>query len=210
MSTLLHIDSSPAGDRSVSRALTAEFVKNWKAANPGGTVIDRDLTHTPLVPLTGEWIGAAYTPKDKRTAEQNAALALSDTLVSELLSADEYVFGVPMYNFAVPGAFKLWIDQIARAGVTFAYVDGAPKGLLTGKKATFLIASGGEYGPGSPAVSYNFVEPYLRTVFGFLGVTDATFQTAGGAAALNYGADRAAFLAPQFEAIQAKFATATV
>jgi len=206
MPTLLHLDSSPAGDHSVSRALTAEFVKNWQAANPGGTVVTRDLTKTPLKPVTGLWIGAAYTPEDKRTAEQKAELALSDTLVEELLSADEYVFGVPMYNFGVPGSFKLWIDSIARVGVTFAYVDGAPKGLLTGKKATFLIATGGEYGPGSPAVSYNFVEPYLRTAFGFLGVVDTSFQTAGGAAALNYGADRAAFLEPQFEAIRAKFA----
>jgi FMN-dependent NADH-azoreductase len=206
MPTLLHLDSSPAGDNSVSRALTAEFVKNWQAANPEGTVVTRDLTTTPLKPVTGLWIGAAYTPEDKRSAEQKSELALSDTLVEELLSADEYVIGTPMYNFGVPGAMKLWIDQIARVGITFAYVDGAPKGLLTGKKASFLVATGGEYGPGSPAVSYNFVEPYLRTVFGFLGVIDTNFQTAGGAAALNYGADRAAFLAPQFEAIRAKFA----
>jgi FMN-dependent NADH-azoreductase len=81
---------------------------------------------------------------------------------------------------------------------------------VTGKKATFLIASGGDYGPGSPAASYNFVEPYLRTFFGFMGVTDTHFQTAGGTAALNYGADRATFLAPQVAAIQAKFAATTV
>lgn len=208
MPTLLHLDSSPSGDRSVSRALTAEFVKHWQAANPGSTVITRDLTTTPLAPIDGAWIGAAFTPAESRTAEQKAILALSDTLVSELLSADEYVFGVPMYNFSVPGAFKLWIDQIARAGVTFAYVDGKPQGLLNGKKAHFFIATGGDYTSTSPAAAYNFVEPYLRAAFGFLGVTDATFQTAGGAAALNYGADRATFLAPQLQAIQARFANA--
>jgi FMN-dependent NADH-azoreductase len=208
MPTLLHLDSSPAGDRSVSRALTAEFVKNWQAANPGGTVITRDLTTTPLTALNGEWIGAAFTPADKRSDEQKAALALSDTLTGELFSADEYVFGIPMHHFSVPGTFKLWIDQIARAGVTFAYVDGKPQGLLKGKKAHFLIATGGEYGPGTAAESFNFTEPYLRTLFFFLGVTDTSFQTAGGAAALNYGADRAEFLAPQLKAIQSKFATA--
>jgi FMN-dependent NADH-azoreductase len=205
MPTLLHIDSSPAGDHSVSRALTAEFVKSWKAANPGGKVIDRDLTSTALLPVTGAWIGAAYTPPDALTPEQKSLLALSDELVGELLEADEYVFGVPMYNFGVPASFKLWIDSVARVGKTFAYVDGAPKGLVTGKKATFLIASGGDYGPGSPAASYNFVEPYLKAFFGFMGVTDTHFQTAGGTAALNYGADRATFLAPQVEAIRAKF-----
>jgi len=206
MPTLLHIDSSPAGDHSVSRALTAEFVKHWKAANPDGKVIDRDLTKTALLPVSGAWIGAAYTPPDALTAEQKALLALSDELVGELLEADEYVFGVPMYNFGVPASFKLWIDSVARVGKTFAYVDGAPKGLVEGKKATFLIASGGDYGPGSPAESYNFVEPYLKAFFGFMGVTDVHFQTAGGTAALNYGADRATFLAPQVEAIRAKFA----
>jgi FMN-dependent NADH-azoreductase len=208
MPTLLHLDSSPAGDRSVSRALTAEFVKNWKAANPDGTVVTRDLTTTPLTPLDGAWIGAAFTPEDKRSGEQKAALALSDTLVGELFSADEYVFGVPMHNFSIPGTFKLWIDQIARAGVTFSYVDGTPKGMLGGKKATFLIATGGQYGPGTAAESLNFTEPYLRGLFGFLGITEISFQTAGGAAALNYGADRAEFLAPQLQAIQAQFAKA--
>lgn len=208
MPTLLHLDSSPTGDRSVSRALTAEFVKNWKAANPGGTVVTRDLTTTPLTPVDGQWIGAAYTPADSRTAEQKTTLALSDELTGELLSADEYVLGVPMWNFGVPGAFKLWIDQIARVGVTFAYVDGKPQGLLHGKKAHFFIATGGDYSGTSPFAAYNFVEPYLRAAFGFLGVADATFKTAGGAAALNYGADRAEFLAPHLQAIQAEFAAA--
>jgi len=207
MPTLLHLDSSPSGDRSVSRHLTTEFTQQWQAATPDGMVITRDLTTTPLVPVTGHWIGAAYTPPDALTPEQKSVLALSDVLVAELLNADEYVFGVPMYNFGVPGVFKLWVDQIARVGLTFAYIDGKPKGLLTGKKAHFLIASGGDYGPGTAAASYNFVEPYLRAVFGFLGVTDTEFQTAGGTAALNYGADRATFLAPQVEAIRAKFAT---
>ena len=208
MPTLLHLDSSPTGDRSVSRALTAEFVKNWKAANPAGVVVTRDLTTTPLAPVDGAWIGAAYTPSDSRTPNQQAALALSDQLTAELQAADEYVFGVPMWNFGVPGVFKLWIDQIARVGVTFAYVDGKPQGLLHGKKAHFFIATGGDYSGASPFAAYNFVEPYLRSAFGFLGVTDATFQTAGGAAALNYGADRAAFLAPHLQAIQAAFAAA--
>ncbi len=208
MPTLLHLDSSPTGDRSVSRALTAEFVKNWKAANPGGTVVTRDLTTTPLISVDEPWIGAAFTPIEARTAEQKVALTLSDTLVGELMSADEYVLGVPMWNFGVPGIFKLWIDQIARVGVTFAYIDGKPQGLLHGKKVHFFIATGGDYSSKSPFAAYNMVEPYLRVAFGFLGVTDMTFQTAGGAAALNYGADRATFLAPHLQAVQSRFTAA--
>jgi FMN-dependent NADH-azoreductase len=206
MPTLLHIDSSPLGEASISRHLTAEFVEQWQLAHPDGKVITRDLTSSGLTALDGQWIGAAYTPEASRTPEQKQALALSDTLIAELFEADEYVFGVPMHNFSIPGTFKLWIDQIARAGKTFAYVDGAPKGLLTGKKATFLIASGGVYGAGSAMASFNFVEPYLRTVFGFLGVADTTFQTAGGTASLMRGGSREELLLPQVEAIRARFA----
>jgi FMN-dependent NADH-azoreductase len=202
MPTLLHIDSSPLYGTSVSRQLTHAFVDQWEAAHPDGTVIDRDLNAAPIPPITAEWVGAAYTPEEARTPEQKNLLALSDTLLAEIEQADEYVFGVPMHNFGVPSVLKLWIDQIARAGKTFAYVNGAPKGLLTGKKATFIIATGGKYDAQTQMASFNFVEPYLRSVFAFLGVTDTTFLTAGGTAALNHGQDRDAFLAPHLEAVQ--------
>jgi FMN-dependent NADH-azoreductase len=202
MSTLLHIDSSPLYGRSVSRQLTGAFVNQWKSSHPHGTVVDRDLNATPLSPITAEWVGAAYTPEEARTAQQKDLLAFSDVLLAELTQADEYVFGVPMHNFGVPSVLKLWIDQIARVGRTFSYADGAPKGLLTGKKATFIIATGGVYDAQTQMSSFNFVEPYLRSVFGFLGVTDATFLTAGGTAALNNGHNRDAFLASHLQAVQ--------
>ena len=202
MSTLLHIDSSPLYGRSVSRELTASFVTQWKSSHPDGRVIERDLNATPISPVTSEWVGAAYTPEEARTPEQKELLSLSDSLLAELEHADEYVFGVPMHNFGVPSVLKLWIDQIARAGRTFSYADGKPKGLLTGKKATFIIATGGIYDAQTQMASFNFVEPYLRSVFGFLGVTDSTFLTTGGTAALNYGKDRDAFLAPHLQAVQ--------
>ena len=202
MATLLHINSSPLYGRSVSRQLTNAFVTQWKSSHPNGTVVERDLNATPIPPLSAEWVGAVYTPEEARTPQQKELLALSDTLLAELAQADEYVFGVPMHNFGVPSVLKLWIDQIARVGKTFSYADGTPKGLLTGKKATFVIATGGIYDAQTRMASFNFVEPYLRLVFGFLGVTDATFLTTGGTAALNYGQDRDAFLAPHLYAVQ--------
>lgn len=201
MSTLLHIDSSPLYGRSVSRQLTSAFVTQWKSAHPNGAVVARDLNATVISPITADWVGAVYTPEAARTPEQKALLALSNTLVAELEQADEYVFGVPMHNFGVPSTLKLWIDQIARAGRTFSRAEGTPKGLLTGKKATFIIATGGTYD--AQMTSLNFVEPYLRSVFGFLGVSDTTFLTASGTAALNYGQDRDAFLAPHLRVVQA-------
>jgi len=203
MPTLLHIDSSPLYGRSVSRQLTEAFVAEWKSSHPDGKVVDRDLNATPISPITADWVGAAYTPDEARTPQQKDLLALSDTLLAELQQADEYVFGVPMHNFGVPSVLKLWIDQIARVGKTFSYAEGGPpKGLLTGKKATFIIATGGIYDAQTQMASFNFVEPYLRSVFGFLGVRDATFLTTGGTAALNRGQDRDAFLAPHLQAVQ--------
>jgi FMN-dependent NADH-azoreductase len=202
MPTLLHLDSSPLYGHSVSRQLTSAFVAQWKSSHPDGTVVDRDLTAAAIPPITAEWVGAVYTPEDSRTPEQKQLLSQSDSLLAELFQADEYVFGVPMHNFGVPSVLKLWIDQISRVGKTFSYADGTPKGLLIGKKATFVIATGGNYDAQTQMASFNFVEPYLRSVFGFLGVTDATFLTAGGTASLNYGQDRDTFLAPHLQAVQ--------
>ena len=209
MATLLHVDSSPLGDASISRQLTKEFVQNWKEANPNGKIIDRDLNSTILKPVTAAWVGAAYTPEDARTPAQRENLKASDELVVELLAADEYVFGVPMHNFGIPSVLKLWIDLVARAGKTFSYANGTAEGLLKGKKATFLVAAGGSYDANTAMASFNFVEPYLRTVFGFVGVTDVRFITAGGASALNYGkVDRQTFLKPHVESIRAQFQVA--
>ncbi len=202
MPTLLHIDSSPL-ESSISRELTREFVKTWKAAHPDGAVIYRDLSlHTPKA-IDAAWIGASYTPVDARTPEQTALLAPSEELIGELEKADEYVFGVAMHNFSIPSTLRLWIDQIARAGRTFSYGAAGPKGLLEGKKATLLVASGGVYEAGTPMEAYNFTDPYLKTVLGFLGVTDVTIVTAGGAAQVAMGAvDRDTFLKPKLEQVR--------
>ena len=147
-------------------------------------------------------MSAAYTPEHGRTIRQSQQLSLSETLIAELEKADEYVIGVPMHNFGVPSALKLWIDQICRVGRTFAYADGKPQGLLLGKKATFLIATGGIYDAQTPMGTFNYVEPYLRSLFGFLGVKEATFITASGTKALSQGRDRHEFLAPYLEAVR--------
>src|SRR5271154_2813992 len=201
MPTLLHIDSSPLYGRSVSRQLTGAFVAQWKSSHPNGKVIYRDLNATQIPPISAEWVGAVYAPEAAHTPQQKELLSLSDSLLAELEQADEYVFGVPMHNFGVPSVLKLWIDQISRVGRTFSYADGMPKGLVIGKKATFIIATGGIYDAQTQMASFNFVEPYLQSLFGFLGVTDATFLTAGGTAVLNQGHDRNEFLAPHLQAV---------
>jgi FMN-dependent NADH-azoreductase len=206
MKTLLRIDSSALGkDASFSRQLTAEFVQQWRRKHPDGKVITRDLATTNLPPVTAEFVGSAYTPEASLTPRQREVLALSNELIAELQGADEFVVGVAMYNFSIPAVLKLWIDQVVRLGKTFAVENNAPAGLLRDKRATFLVASGGVYDQGTPSEVMNFVEPYLRSMFGFLGVTDTRFINASGTAKLRYGVDRETILQPAIASIHAQF-----
>jgi FMN-dependent NADH-azoreductase len=199
MATLLHLDTSPLAS-SVSRELTREFLTTWKAAHPTGKVIHRDLASAPPKPIDQAFIHAMFTPDSDLQPEQKALLAYSDTCIAELEAADEYVIGVAMHNFTIPSVLKLWIDQVVRRGRTFSYGADGPQGLLLGKKATVLLATGGIYDTGTPYAPYNFVEPYLRAIFGFNGVKDVTFVTAGGMSALmSPTVDRGELLAPHLE-----------
>ena len=203
MPTLLKIDVSPRGDYSVSRKLAAQFEAAWTAAHPDGKVITRDLAHTELPFVSLPWIMGAYSDPAGHTPEQKHALAIGNELIAELQAADEYLIDTPMYNFAVPAILKAWIDHIVRAGSTFnANQDGSYTGLLTGKKATVLIASAGGYAPGTPAETYNFERPYLTHVLGFIGVTDVKFVEAGGTYVLNSGSKTVdEFIAPLHDQI---------
>jgi FMN-dependent NADH-azoreductase len=202
MATLLQIDSSPLAS-SVSRELTREFVTNWKIAHPAGQVIVRDLAANPPKPVDQAWIYAAHTPAEALQPEQKALLAQSEEYIADLERADEYVIGVAMHNFSIPSVVKLWIDQVVRGGRTFAYGPEGAKGLLTGKKATILAATGGVYQAGTPMAAFNFIEPYLNTILRFIGITDVTFVTAGGTAQLMSGkVDRGLFLQPHLEQVR--------
>jgi FMN-dependent NADH-azoreductase len=202
MPVLLQIDSSPL-PTSVSRELTREFSITWKAAHPEGHVISRDLAAAPPGPIDAAWIYASFTPEPARQPEQITALAPSDQFLDEIEQADEIVIGVAMHNFGIPSVLKLWIDQIARSGRAFSYGANGPEGLLKGKKATILIASGGVYEAGTPMAAYDFVEPYLRTILGFMGITDVTFVKVGGTAQLMSGAvARETLLAPALQQIR--------
>lgn len=206
MPTLLHIDSSPLAT-SVSRELTREFAQTWQNAHPGGEVLYRDLAQTAIAPIDAEWIGAAYTPAEALTDGQREKLSLSDALIGELEQAQHIVIGVAMHNYSIPAVLRLWVDQVVRRGKTFSYTSGGPVGLLKGKKATVILASGGLYDAGSPAAAMNHAEPYLRTILSAIGIADVTFLTVGGTAKLMSGAvSRPAFLQPALEQVRASAA----
>ena len=180
MPNLLTIEASPRFDRSTSRKLTAVFVERWKAANPGGAVTVRDLVKTNLPFVDLPWIGGAFAPPETHSPESVAAIKISDDLVAELKAADRIVIGTPMYNFAIPAVLKAYIDHIVRVGVT---VSAANKGLLIGKSTDIILASGGDFSPGSPVEKYNQASGYLRQVLAWIGITDVNIVLAGRALA---------------------------
>ncbi|MEL6599879.1 MAG: NAD(P)H-dependent oxidoreductase [Pseudomonadota bacterium] len=163
MGTLL-VHSSARREASVTRALGSDLAERL-----GAPVVERDLAHG--VELIDEaWVGANFTPREDRSDTQRARLKGSDALVAEVMAAETLVIGMPIYNFGVPAALKAWIDQIARAKVTFEYTPDGPKGLLSGKRAFIIVASGGtEMGS-----AVDFATPHLRQVLGFLGIDDVT------------------------------------
>lgn len=208
MRTLLHIDASPRGDRSVSRQLTHEFAVGWKEAHPDGQIIYRDLGRNPVPLVTETFIAAVYTPPEVRSSELRAAISTSDQLISELQTATDYVFGVPMYNFSVPAGFKAYIDQIVVPGRTYTYTgdgSGSRTGLLKGKKATVIMSRGWLYRDGSPLSSCNLQEPWIRMILGFVGVADIEFVVAEGLAQLDRGnGEHEQYLQPIREQVRCK------
>lgn len=193
MTKLLVVETSPRGDHSISRNLTRRFVANWQDTHPDGEVVIRDLMETDLPFVNAPWLQAYFTPPDQQSPEMKAVLQLSDTLVAELMATDHLVIATPVYNYNVPAALKAWVDHIVRKGMTLGH-DG--QGLLTGKKATVLMASGGVYAEGSPIQDRDIATQYLRLILKVIGITDVTFVAAGAAKAVDLGeVTREAFLA---------------
>jgi FMN-dependent NADH-azoreductase len=187
MATLLYVSTSPRGNDSISRQLGYAAVEAWKARSPEGRVIERDLARTPLTFVDLDWIAGAFSPPEHRNENHKRALDLSNELVAEIQAADEIVVATPMYNFAVPASLKAWIDHVVRAGKTFRYTAGGrPEGLLAGKKVVVIIASGGSYKEtGLTALDHEV--PYLRFIFGFMGITEVQFIQASGTGAVARG-----------------------
>jgi FMN-dependent NADH-azoreductase len=167
---ILRIDASARRTGSVSRDLADKIIDRIGA---DATVTTRDLADGMSL-IDEAWVGANFTPEGDRTDEQREKLALSDTLVAEIKAADTLVIGLPIYNFGVPAALKAWVDQVARAGVTFRYSEYGPKGLLEGKRAIVAVASGGT----EAGSDIDFASGYIRHVLGFIGITDVEFVTA--------------------------------
>jgi len=179
---IVQINASARVSGSNSTRLADAISARLQSKNADATLEIRDLAAQPHPILDAEALGALFTPADQRSAEQAARVALDDALIAQVQAADVVVLGVPMYNFGVSVQLKSWLDAIARAGVTFRYTENGPEGLLKGKKVYAALTRGGIYRD-TPADSQ---VPYLKTILGFLGLSDVEFIYAEG---LSMGAE---------------------
>ena len=182
---VLQINASARRDGANSTKVANSVVAGLQAKNPAVQITLRDLAANPVTVLDEAALGALFTPAEQRNAAQNAVVAEYDALIAELQAHDVIVLGVPMYNFGVPVQLKSWIDAVARAGVTFRYTATGPEGLLKGKTVYVALARGGLYRD----TANDSQVPYLKSVLGFLGLTDVRFIYAEG---LNMGPEAAA------------------
>ncbi|RFZ94522.1 FMN-dependent NADH-azoreductase [Mucilaginibacter conchicola] len=176
---ILHLISSPRGNESYSIKLGNAIVEKLQAANLGSTVKTRNLVDHPFPHLEESHLTSFFTPAEQHTPELAEAVKHSDQGIAEVQDADVIVIGAPMYNFTIHSSLKAWIDHIVRAQKTFRYGENGPVGLIEGKRVYVAISSGGVYSEGNMK-AIDFIEPYLRTVLGFLGMTNISFHRAEG------------------------------
>nr|WP_298994984.1 NAD(P)H-dependent oxidoreductase [uncultured Allomuricauda sp.] len=170
MKTLLRLDASLRKEGSHSRALADYFETNWRKIHQKGNVIYRDLNELQVPYLRNETVQAFYTPEAEYTEENREAIALSSQLIEELKSADHILVSSPLYNLNIPSTLKSYLDHIVRVGHTFRVrEDGSYEGLIE-NEAAYIITCKGEVYKGTPMQTLDFQEPYLKTIFGFIGL----------------------------------------
>ena len=205
MKNLLFITSSPQGEASHSHQVGRQFVEQLQGANPGVEVTVRDLRKSPPPMLSEEIVGAYFTPADARSGEQTELLKISDELISELQAADTIVIASGMINFGISSLLKSWVDLVLRSGITFRYGADGPEGLLIGKKAYLVLASGGVYSEG-PTQSMDHQAPYLHAALSFIGISDITTVRIEGVA---FGPEAAQLAVEAAKAKLSEFVTAS-
>lgn len=178
---VLHVLATPRPDQSNTLPITDAFIESLRSSNGHVEIDVVDVFNHDLPSVAGENIENKYNVMQGAAPEGDAADAWQEIefLVDQFLAADVYVITAPMWNFSIPYALKYYIDAIVQPGYTFTYNDqGQPIGLVQGKRMVCITSRGGDYSPGSPFHPYDFQEPYLRTIFGFIGITDIDFVNA--------------------------------
>lgn len=173
MKKILNIISSPRGADSYSIQLADALLDKLKTEYPGSQVKTVNLVEKHFPHLEESHIASFFTPAQQHSEKDKEAIRHSDEAIREIMEAEILVIGAPMYNFTIHSTLKAWIDHIVRKGITFNYSEKGPEGLVNGKKVYLILSTGGVYSDG-PMKAYDFAEPYLRWMLGFIGLTDIT------------------------------------
>ena len=189
MANILLITSSPRGSESYSNRIADTVIRDLRNNDPDALLMVRDLAQDPLPHVDDDFVTATRGREGPQTPRQQAILAESDELIDELTAADIVVIAAPMINFSVSSTLKAWFDYIARAGRTFSYSEKGPQGLMTGKRVIIVSASGGIYSGANAA--FDFQVPWLRSMVGFLGMTDVEVIRVEGTALGSEAAEQA-------------------
>ena len=177
---LLHVDSSINGAASVSRGLTRQVVDSWTQNHAEVSVEYLDLAVNALPHFSEASMGIRRPASGPLSEEESRENELAERLVSQFLSADVIVVGAPLYNFSIPSQLKAWIDRLAQAGRTFRYTENGPQGLATDKTVIAVLSRGGIYSTSEAGQAMEHQESYLKTIFGFFGITDVRIVRAEG------------------------------
>jgi FMN-dependent NADH-azoreductase len=177
---LLHIVSTPRGLASNTVRVSNVMLEALQEKYDGLTVRTLDLFKADLPAVAGSNIESKYMLMTGQPLDESSANSWRqiEKNIEQFLDADVYLLTVPMWNFGIPYALKYYIDAIVQPGYLFRYnEEGRPEGLAKGKKMICVTSRGGDYSSG-PLHAFDFVEPYLRTIFGFVGITDIHFFNA--------------------------------
>lgn len=194
MKKLLHIIATPRGEDSRTLKVSREFLEAFSRKNPECKVDELNVAAVNLPSLTVKMIYGKYVLLGGKELTEKLKDAWNpiERLIESFLSNDGYLISTPMWNFGIPYSLKQYIDLIVQPKYLFRYTDKPAgnglasnsqshkgiEGLVKNRKMAVITSRGGDYGPESPFHAYDFQEPYLRAIFGFVGITDITFINA--------------------------------
>ncbi len=175
MSKVLYIKAN-AKEEGQSRTfkISDSFIEEYKKLNPEDEIITLDLYKEGIAPLPFGQLTELHAPAPG-TGKDHPILKYA----FQFLEADKYVVAEPLWNLSIPAILKAYLDYITVTGITFKYTASGPVGLCTGKKAVNIASRGGNYSS-EPFAAFEMGDRYLRTIFGFLGITDYTTISADG------------------------------
>ncbi len=176
MSVVLYITANPKNEKeSYSLKVGRGFLNAYKKKNIEDKIIEIDTFKTPI-PLIDKDILKGWaklstgTDFGVLTTDEQQKISKIDRITDQFMSADKYIFVNPMWNFTVPAMMKAYIDAICISGKTFKYTEEGPVGLLKGKKAVHIQASGGVYSHG-PTIEFEMGNKYIKNICMFLGIS---------------------------------------